>query len=120
MQQQHPVHPQPPTADEFLAVSQSEEFGALRHTFRSFAFPISAVFLLWFVFYIVVATFATDFTSIRVYGAINIGMVLGLAQFATAGIVTWLYVRFADNTLDPATASIRNSMLQQPTPIGKV
>ncbi|WP_372433347.1 DUF485 domain-containing protein [Bacteroides thetaiotaomicron] len=37
-------------------------------------------------------------------------MILGLAQFATAGLVTWAYVRFADTKIDPATEVIRNRM----------
>ncbi|MEJ5927653.1 DUF485 domain-containing protein [Corynebacterium sp. H128] len=99
-----------PTPEEFLAVSESAEFHELRSTFRKFAFPISVAFLAWFMFYIITATFAVDFVSQKLYGAINIGMVLGLAQFATAALVTWLYVRFADNKLDPATAALREQM----------
>lgn len=103
-----------PTPEEFLTVSQSEQFLELRGTFRKFAFPLSFAFLAWFIFYIVTATFATDFVSQRVFGAINIGMVLGLAQFATAALVTWIYVRFADNKLDPATAALREQMTKSP------
>lgn len=103
-----------PTPEEFLAVSESEQFLELRDTFRKFAFPLSFAFLAWFIFYIVTATFATDFVSQRVFGAINIGMVLGLAQFATAALVTWIYVRFADNKLDPATAALREQMIKTP------
>ncbi|MDO5097214.1 MAG: DUF485 domain-containing protein [Corynebacterium sp.] len=101
-----------PTPEEFVAVSQSPEFSALRKTFRGFAFPVTVAFLAWYVFYIVTATFATDFVKTPVFGAINIGMVLGLAQFATAGLVTWAYVRFADNKIDPATEEIRQHMEQ--------
>ncbi|QGU02613.1 hypothetical protein CKALI_08770 [Corynebacterium kalinowskii] len=99
-----------PTSEEFLEVSESAQFLELRSTFRKFAFPLTFAFLAWFIFYIVTATFATDFVSQRLYGAINVGMVLGLAQFATAGLVTWIYVRFADTKLDPATAALRDSM----------
>ncbi|QMV85867.1 DUF485 domain-containing protein [Corynebacterium hindlerae] len=99
-----------PTPEEFLAVSESEQFNELRGTFRTFAFPLSFAFLAWFLFYIVTATYATDFVSQRVYGAITVGMVLGLAQFATTALVTWIYVRFADNKLDPATAALRDTM----------
>lgn len=99
-----------PTPEEFLEVSNSDEFAELRGTFRHFAFPVSVAFLAWYLEYIITATFATDFVQQRVWGAINVGMVLGLAQFATAGLITWAYVRFADNKLDPATAAIRDKM----------
>lgn len=102
--------PHVPTPEEFLEVSESAEFQHLRRTFRGFAFPVTIAFLAWYLFYIVTATFAVDFVSRPVYGAINVGMVLGLAQFATAGLITWAYVRFADNKLDPETAAIRNRM----------
>ncbi|APT83835.1 DUF485 domain-containing protein [Corynebacterium aquilae] len=102
--------PHVPTPEEFLSVQQSDEFQHLRRTFRGFAFPMTVAFMGWYVFYIVTATFAVDFVSRPVYGAINVGMILGLAQFATAGLVTWAYVRFADNKLDPETATIRQEM----------
>lgn len=95
-------------------MSESEEFGQLRSTFRRFAFPVTVAFLAWYLFYIVTATFAVDLVETRVYGAINLGMVLGLAQFATAGLITWAYVHFADNKIDPATEAIRQKM-EHPT-----
>lgn len=102
--------PHVPTPEEFLAVQQSTAFQHLRRTFRGFAFPITVAFMGWYLFYIVTATFAVDFVSRPVYGSINVGMVLGLAQFATAGLVTWAYVHFADNKLDPETAAIREQL----------
>ncbi len=99
-----------PTPEEFVAVAHSAEFQRLRKTFRGFAFPVTIAFLAWYIFYIVTATFATEFVKTEVYGAINLGMVLGLAQFATAGLVTWAYVHFADNKIDPATEAIRARM----------
>ncbi|WBT09629.1 DUF485 domain-containing protein [Corynebacterium sp. SCR221107] len=96
--------------ETFLAERGSHEFQALRKSFRGFAFPTTIAFLAWYFFYIVTATFAQDFVEIPVYGVINLGMILGLAQFATAGLVTWAYVRFADTKIDPATEVIRNRM----------
>ncbi len=104
------MNPSAPTPEEFLVMSESQEFSELRGTFRRFAFPVTIAFLVWFFFYIITATYATDFVSTRVYGAINVGMILGLAQFVTAALVTWAYVRFADKKLDPATAAIRTEL----------
>ncbi|GGG80258.1 DUF485 domain-containing protein [Corynebacterium pelargi] len=102
-----------PTEAEFIAVEKSDDFQHLRKTFRGFAFPVTIAFLAWYLFYIVVATYAYDFVTTPVIGVINIGMILGLAQFATAGLITWAYVRFADNKLDPETAKIRQQMEQE-------
>lgn len=112
------MNPSAPTPEEFLEMSESQEFDELRGTFRKFAYPVTIAFLAWFIFYIVTATYASDFVSTRVYGAINVGMILGLLQFVTAGLVTWAYVRFADNKLDPATAAIREKLENTPRSTG--
>ena len=78
------MNPSAPSPEDFLEMSESREFGELRSMFRRFAFPLTIAFLVWFYFYIITATYASDFVAIRVYGAITVGMVLGLAQFVTA------------------------------------
>ena len=50
------------------------------------------------------------FQAWAVNANINIGLVLGLAQFATTFGVTSAYVRYADRTLDPRSAKIREEM----------
>ena len=40
----------------------------------------------------------------------GVGLLLGLAQFATTFGVTSAYVRYADRTLDPRSAKIREEM----------
>ncbi|AZA14204.1 DUF485 domain-containing protein [Corynebacterium choanae] len=99
-----------PTEAEFIAMESTPQFHQLRSTFRKFAFPVTIAFLAWYLFFIVVATYAYDFVTTPVFGVINVGMILGLAQFATAGLITWAYVRFADRTLDPLTAEIRHEL----------
>lgn len=99
-----------PTEAEFIEVASSEEFGQLRSKFRGFVFPLFFAFIAWYVIYIVSATFFPDAMATSVYDNINLGMVLGLAQFATAGLITWGYVKFADNKLDPASERIRATM----------
>ena len=37
-------------------------------------------------------------------------MALGAAQYVTTALVTWAYIRFADNKLDPASERIRDLM----------
>lgn len=92
---------------QFQALEQTEEFTRLNKTFRAFVFPVTIGFLAWYIFYIVTATFAIDFVSTPVWGYVNLGLILGVAQFVTAGLITWAYVRFADNKLDPQAATLR-------------
>ena len=40
-------------------------------------------------------------------GNLALGMVIGLLQFPTTWFATWLYVRRADNVLDPMAAALR-------------
>ncbi len=105
-----PVVPRTPTEQDFIETAHTEDFTHLRSTFRGFVFPVFVAFITWYLLYIVTATFLVDVVTIKVFGYINLGMVLGIAQFLTAGIVTWAYLRFADNTLDPASALIREQM----------
>ena len=53
------------------------------------------------------AAYAHDFMSIKVIGNVNIGLLLGLGQFATTFIITTWYVHYANKRLDPASEDIR-------------
>lgn len=107
---QHASAPHAPTPAEFVAMNESQEFANLKKTFRGFAFPMSVLFLAWYLVYITVATFAVDLMSTYVWGNINLGMALGLAQFATTGIFTWLYVKHMGSKVDPLSEDIREKM----------
>ena len=99
--------PATPAAPDFAAIRRSPEFADLRRRFRRFVFPMSALFFLWYLTYVLLAAYARDFMSHQLYGSINVGLVLGLAQFASTLAVTYAYVRYARNRLDPRAARIR-------------
>lgn len=99
-----------PTEEEYIAMLSTPQFNELRSTFRNFAFPLSVAFLVWFFVYIVTATYYPGFASIKLYGAINVGLVMGLLQFVTTALVTWAYVKVADNKIDPLSARVREEM----------
>ena len=101
-----------PTADgqQFIDVQASPEFQKLRQTLRTFVFPMTAVFLLWYALYVVSGAFAHDFMAIKVWGNINVGLLIGLAQFVTTFVITGIYVRFANRRLDPQAEAIRNRL----------
>ncbi|MDV3124311.1 DUF485 domain-containing protein [Mycobacterium sp. 21AC1] len=85
----------------------SPEFQELRSKLRNFVFPMTAFFLIWYGLYVVLGAFAHDFMSTKVFGNVNVGLLLGLAQFVTTFVITGLYVRFANRELDPRAAAIR-------------
>ena len=97
------------TAD-FARVQGSDDFAELKHRFRSFAFPMTAAFLVWYFLYVVLSTFAPRFMSTPFLGNLNVGMTMGLAQFASTFLITWLYVRHANAKLDPLAAKLRDEL----------
>ena len=100
-----------PSGEQFVTIQASPEFAELRHKLRRFVFPMTALFLAWYATYVLLGAFAHDFMAIKVFGNINVGLLIGLGQFLTTFIITGLYVRFANRELDPRAAAIR-SMLE--------
>jgi uncharacterized membrane protein (DUF485 family) len=95
---------------DYPAVQQSQEFQELRRTHRSFVFPVLGVCLAWYLAYVLLAVYAVDFMSTRVFGSINVAMILGLAQVVTTFAVTMWYVRFANRHFDPQAERIREEI----------
>ncbi len=97
-------------AARYIEVQQSSEFGQLRGRFRRFVFPWTAAFLAWYFFYVLLAAFAPDFMSIKLWGNINVGLILGLGQFVSTFAITMLYVRWADRNFDTEAARLAEHM----------
>lgn len=97
-----------PSAEDFAAMQSSPQFQELRSRLRRFVFPMTALFLVWYLSYVLLGAYAHDFMATKVIGTINLGLLLGLGQFVSTFVITWLYVRFANKELDPRAASIRN------------
>ena len=93
---------------DFQEIQASPEFQELRSRLRRFVFPMSAVFLIWYAAYVMLGAFAHDFMAIKVWGNVNVGLLVGLGQFLTTFIITGIYVRFANRELDPRAEAIRN------------
>ncbi|MFD4431323.1 DUF485 domain-containing protein [Nocardia sp. NPDC058497] len=99
-----------PSADEWLAVQASPQFQELRNRLRRFVFPMTALFLVWYLSYVLLGAYAHDFMATEVFGNVNVGLLLGLGQFVSTFLITGLYVRFANRELDPRAAAIRESL----------
>ena len=99
-----------PTGAQYLAAQASPEFQDLRRTLRRFVFPTTAFFLIWYASYVLLGAFAHDFMATKVWGNVNIGLLLGLGQFLTTFLITGLYIRFATRELDPRAAALRAEM----------
>ncbi|WP_372347480.1 DUF485 domain-containing protein [Streptomyces sp. KL116D] len=99
-----------PSTEEFIEVQQSEEFGELRHAHRSFAFPLTIAFIAWYLVYVLLSNYAGDFMGTKVFGNINVALILGLAQFLTTFLIAWWYSRYSAAKLDPKAEAIKSRM----------
>jgi uncharacterized membrane protein (DUF485 family) len=98
------------TPEEYRAAQDSPEFAELRKRFRSFAVPMTVAFLVWYLLYVLLSTYAPDFMSTQVFGNVNVGLLLGLGQFVTTFLITQLYVRHAGKSTDPIADEMRDRL----------
>jgi uncharacterized membrane protein (DUF485 family) len=97
-------------SERLVEVQRSEEFQELRRRYRRFAFPMTVVFLSWYLLYVIASGWARDFMGQELWGNINVGYVFGLLQFASTFLIAWLYERHMDNKVDPLAAKIRDEL----------
>jgi len=98
------------TPEEYREAQASPEFVELKRRFRRFAFPMTVAFLAWYLLYVLLSTYAPDFMSTRVFGNVNLGILLGLLQFVTTFVITHLYVAHANRQTDPIADEMRERL----------
>ncbi len=98
------------TPEEYLAAQNSPEFAELKRRFRRFAFPMTLAFFAWYLLYVLLSTYAPDFMSTEVFGNVNLGILLGLAQFVSTFVITHLYVAHANRNTDPIADEMRERL----------
>jgi uncharacterized membrane protein (DUF485 family) len=96
--------------DPNVELQRSDDFVELRRRFRRFVFPMTALFLAWYFLYVLLAAFAADFMSQKVWGNINVGLLFGLGQFVSTFVITVLYVRWADREFDPRAEALHDRL----------
>ena len=100
----------PPDVRDWEAVQSSPEFQDLRHRLRSFVFPVTGLFLAWYLLYVLLASYAPSFMAIKLVGNINVGLVFGLLQFVSTFLITWWYMRYTARRIDPLSDQIRDEL----------
>ena len=91
-------------------VQDSPDFARLRHALRSFVFPVTIAFLVWYFTYVLCAAFARDFMNIQVFGNITVGLVFGVLQFVSTFLIALYYARYADRKFDPLADELRGQI----------
>jgi uncharacterized membrane protein (DUF485 family) len=99
-----------PVYDELHA---TPEFTRLRTTYRNFVFPATVAFLLWYLLYVVMSNWATDFMAHKLIGNINVALVFGLLQFATTFLIALLYALYMGNRVDPLARDLEQRYVDQ-------
>ncbi|HKT02931.1 MAG TPA: DUF485 domain-containing protein [Rugosimonospora sp.] len=111
MATQTPASAPPSTPDNsYVEAEQWPEFDRLRRALRSFVFPTTVAFLVWYALYVILSAYARSFMGTKVVGNINIALIFGLLQFVTTFLIAWLYVRYADRKLDPLASELRSRL----------
>ena len=88
-------------------IAADPDFRELRRRLRSFAFPMTGLFLAWYLLYVLLASYAPAFMAVKLAGNITVGLVFGLLEFVSTFVITFVYVRFAERRLDPLAAELR-------------
>lgn len=96
-----------PEEERVAAMGATERFVTLKHKFRGFVFPMTVVFLLWYLLYVVLSAYARDFMSTTVAGNVNIAFVFGVLQFISTFGIAWLYSSYARRRIDPLAEEIK-------------
>ncbi|MFF0297417.1 DUF485 domain-containing protein [Kitasatospora sp. NPDC004615] len=91
----------------YRSVQDSEAFQEIRRGYRSFVFPASAGFLAWYLLFVTAEAFMPDLLGRRIAGPLNVAWTLGLGQFASTFLLTWLYARNARTKRDRAALELR-------------
>lgn len=86
-----------PIYDELV---ETREFRELRRRYAIFVLPATALFLCWYLLYVLASNWAHDFMSTKVVGHINIALVFGLLQFVSTFVIAWQYARYMNNNVD--------------------
>ena len=96
------------TPSAYQEVQRSPEFVSLRRRWRGFIFTMSAVFLGWFLVYVLLSDFAHGVVNTRI-GDTNftVGLLLGLLQFVSTFTIATIYVRFANKNLDDDAEALK-------------
>ena len=80
---------------------RSPEFRELIAARRRFVLPATIFFLAWYLGFILLAGYASDFMGESVYQGLTVGYCLALTQFAMVFGLGLLYLRKSDREFDP-------------------
>lgn len=96
----------------YARLQETEDFAELRRRYRSFVFPATIAFIIWYAAYVLLSMWAHDFMSQKVVGNLNIALVFGLLQFATTFALAWAYAKYSNKKLDPLARKLDEQFIE--------
>ncbi|KPC63680.1 membrane protein, partial [Streptomyces sp. NRRL WC-3753] len=94
-------------AEIYREVRAGAAFQEVRRRYRRFVVPACALFLTWYLAYVVAATTAPALMARPVFGPVNVALLAGLGQFASTFVLTWAYARHARLRRDRLALDLR-------------
>ncbi|NWF27283.1 DUF485 domain-containing protein [Streptomyces sp. PKU-EA00015] len=82
----------------------------LRAERRSKVLPVAAAVVGFYLLNALLVNVAGGLMAVRLFGHLNLGLVLALLQCVTTLLVCRWYGRYAHNTLDPLTERVRGGL----------
>jgi uncharacterized membrane protein (DUF485 family) len=68
---------------------------------------MSGLFFVWYLTYVLLTVYARGLMRVPLVGSVNVGLVLGLLQFASTIAITVAYRRYARRRIDPQARLVR-------------
>jgi len=99
----------------YARLQETEDFAELRRRYRSFVFPATLAFIVWYALYVVLSMWANGFMSQKVVGNINVALVFGLLQFGTTFALAWVYAKYSNKRLDPLARKLDEQFIELST-----
>lgn len=90
----------------YKELHDDESFTELRSRFRRFVLTWTIAFMVWYLLYVLMSNWATDFMSTKLIGNINVALVFGLLQFASTFLIAWWYGHYMNDKVDPLARAL--------------
>jgi uncharacterized membrane protein (DUF485 family) len=103
----HSGFPTTENGPDYAAIRAHPDFVRVRRRLTRVIFPASALFLAWYLTYVLLAAYAPEFMASRAFGSVTVGLLLGLSQFVTTVAIMLWYARFARTKIDPEIDRLR-------------
>jgi uncharacterized membrane protein (DUF485 family) len=94
----------------YVALGKGRGFHRLHKRFTASSLVVVVIFLGCYGSYVAMSAFARNVMERRLAGNINVGLVLGLLQFASTVLIAWVRGRYSKTALDPLAERLRTEI----------